>query len=120
MADSIKGIAVLRPSTQLFYHRKDNLAQTLQVDTGSVQAWRKGKLQFQGESFADIASALENWYGVKIIFSDATMRSCRYYMSFDNTLPLEKLLPTMAETVDTKYVFDESEGTITLSGKGCQ
>jgi ferric-dicitrate binding protein FerR (iron transport regulator) len=120
VADSSKDLAVLAPSTQLLYNRKDNVAETARVDTGGVQAWRKGKLQFQGESFAEIAGALENWYGVKIIFSNPAMRSCRYYMTFDNTLPLKKLLPTMAEIAETEYLFDESKGTITLSGKGCQ
>jgi ferric-dicitrate binding protein FerR (iron transport regulator) len=112
--------AVLVPSTQLVYNRKDNIGKTLQIDTNSVQAWRKGKLQFQGESFADIASALENWYGVKIVFSNPAMRSCRYYLSFDNTLPINKLLSTMAEIAEMEYAFDERKGTVTLSGKGCQ
>jgi hypothetical protein len=77
-------------------------------------------LRFQGESFADIASTLENWYGVKIAFLDLGMRNCRYYMSFDNTLPLTKLLTAMAEIADIEYVFDETKRTVTLSGKGCQ
>lgn len=120
VADSSKDLAVLVPSTQLLYDRNDKIAKTVPADTGSVQAWRRGKLQFQGESFADIASALENWYGIKIIFSNPAMRSCRYYLSFDNTLPLHKLLSTMGEIAEMEYVIDETKNIVTLSGIGCQ
>ncbi len=120
VADSSRDLALLNPLTQLLFHRKDHASTTVQVDTSNVQAWRHGKLQFQGEPFAAIASALENWYGVKITFSNPAMRGCRYYMSFDNTLPLNKLLAIMAEIAEAQYVFDEAQGTVTLTGKGCQ
>lgn len=120
VADNSKELAVLAPSTQLQFNRQNNIAKTLAIDTNSVQAWRRGELRFQGESLAEIATAFENWYGIRIIFTNPGMRDCRYYMSFDNTLSLKKLLPTMAEITEMEYVFDETKGIVTLSGKGCQ
>ena len=119
ITESKNDIAMLDPSTQLLYNRTNKLAQTLPLDTNSVQAWRQGKLQFQGESFAEIANALENWYGVNIIFSNPSMQNCRYYMTFDNKMPLNKLLAAMTEITDITFVFDNPRKVI-LSGKGCE
>ena len=115
-----KALAVLKPAEQLLYNKENQTAQSAAVDTASVAAWRKGKLQFEGQSFSAIASALERWYGVKILFANEGMQHCRYYMSFDSKMPFEKLLTTMAGLTDMQYVFNNNKSTVTLSGKECR
>lgn len=120
VSDDSTGLALLTPAMQLQFDRLYRTAKTVVIDTNSVLAWQKGRLQFQGETLAEIAGTLETWYGVKMIFSDPGMRSCRYYMSFDNTISLDKLLSTMSEITEMQYRFDKSRNTIILSGKECQ
>jgi ferric-dicitrate binding protein FerR (iron transport regulator) len=83
-------------------------------------AWTKGKLQFEGVPFSEIASTLENWYGVKIVLANPGMGSCRYYMSFDNTTTLEKILATMSAITEMRYLFNQNKDTVTISGKECR
>lgn len=118
--DDSKNLAVLSPLTQLQFDRQNKVGRTLQVDTTVVQAWRRGKLQFEGETIADIAHVLENWYDIKITFINANMRSCRYYMTFDNTAPLEKVLAAIAETTEMQYKLDTDKRVVSLSGKACK
>ena len=83
-----KQFGVLSPSYRLQFNRQSQTAITNQVDSSHVIAWKNGKLQFQGESFKEIAVALENWYNVKVELSDK-ITNCRYYMSVENTLRLK-------------------------------
>ena len=86
-----KDLGVLSPSDQLRYDRSQQRAGLATIDTNSVLAWTKGQLQFEGETFSEIAGSLENWYGVKIVLTNPGMGACRYYMSFDNRTALDKL-----------------------------
>ena len=115
-----KELELLSPSKQLTYDRLKQTANTSIVDTSSVTAWTKGKLQFDGEKFSEIAEALQNWYGVKIVLASPGIGSCRYYMTFDNTTSLDKLLTTMSAITEMKYSVNKNTNTITVSGKECR
>ena len=117
--EDLKDLAVLTPSTQLQYSKQNKTAKTLQLDTSAALAWKRGILQFQGESFAEIAYALENWYGVKIIFTNPQIRSCRYYMSLENSMSVEKIFAVIAEITEMEYVFNNDKSIVSVSGKGC-
>jgi len=119
VAHQEKELGLLSPSTQLTYDRAKQTANSSNIDTGSVTAWTKGKLQFEGEKFSDIAEALQNWYGVKIVLANPGIGSCRYYMTFDNTTALDQLLTTMSAITEMKYSVNKNTNTITVSGKEC-
>ncbi len=120
IGDSEKNPSVLSSAMQYQFNRGEQKSTIVTIDTNSVVAWKKGRLHFEGESFANIASSLEKWYGVKIEFNNTAMRNCRYYMSFDNRDSLEKILSVMAELVNINYSTDIASNTITLFGDGCQ
>lgn len=44
----------------------------------SETAWVSQKLDFDNETFETLASKLEDWYGVKIIFKDGTVKKRRF------------------------------------------
>lgn len=117
VSNDAKTLAVLTPSGHFSYDRENKTSVTVKADTTSVLAWKRGKLRFDGWRLDEIARSLERWYGITIRFTNEGMQSCRYYMSFDNNMPLEKLLSAMAELAEMQYVA--SERTVTLSGKGC-
>ena len=119
IADNNK-VAILNPAMQYQFDKQNKTANTTTIDTNSVTAWKKGRLHFEGESFADIAGSLERWYGIKIVFNNPAMRHCRYYMSFDNKDSLEKILSGMAELTGMTYSIDKSSDTVTISGNGCR
>jgi ferric-dicitrate binding protein FerR (iron transport regulator) len=111
---------VLSPTRQLRYNRQTKTFTTVIADTNAVLAWKNGRLLFQGETFAEIARAIEAWYGVQVEFASPGMRWCRYYMSFDHSMPIERLLVTMSVITETQYAFDPKNNTIVLSGKECK
>jgi ferric-dicitrate binding protein FerR (iron transport regulator) len=119
VADSARILGVLTPSMQVAFNRQLKQATTKKFDREGALAWREGKLQFEGASLGDIAGSLERWYGVTIHFTDPAARACRYYMGFDNTLPLTELLSSIAQLTGITYTINSENKTIRLSGKGC-
>ena len=115
-----KDLGLLTPTNQLAYDRFRQTSGISIIDTNSVVAWTRGKLQFEGEKFSDIAATLENWYGIKIVLSNPGIGACRYYMSFDNTTTIDKLLSTMSLITEMQYSINKNTNTITFSGKECR
>jgi ferric-dicitrate binding protein FerR (iron transport regulator) len=103
----------------LSYSKQTQIAITNSIDTTSILAWRSDRLQFQGETFAEIASAMENWYGIKILLSNSDLGNCRYYLNLDKRASIDKILSLVAETTEMEYAYDKTTAIITFSGKGC-
>ena len=112
-------LSELTPSQQLSFDRSTGKASVLSVDTSAMVAWKKGMLRFSGDFLGDIASKLENWYGISIRFQDSTARACRYYMNFSQSLPLERMPPLLAEITGMQYQFDKNTNTLLLTGNAC-
>ena len=112
-------VAVLKPAMQFAYNQEKQTSNISAIDTGMVAGWKKGRLEFNGDSFASIASSLERWYDTRIIFGDTSLRHCRYYMSFDKTASLEKVLSAIKELTGASYSISSDKNEITLFGNGC-
>ena len=115
-----KLIGLLTASSQLRYDRQNKTGTTVPVETAAVLAWKDGRLAFHGETLGEILHALENWYGVSFQLSNSKIKDCRYYMSFDNTSTLEKILSAIAEIADIKYQIDSKQNIVHITGNSCE
>jgi len=120
VGDSTRILDVLTPARQLQVDTRTGQAHTITVDTNMVVSWQQGKLQFAGQTMEEIAASLGRWYNVQFTFADPAIGHCRYYLNFENTISLEKLLAILKETTDLSYQFDEDRRKVTLSGNACQ
>jgi len=118
--NNTRELGVLTPSTQLQFDRQQQTVKIATIDTNAVSAWRKGKLQFPGEKLGDIAAALESWYGIKILLASPGIGNCRYYMTFENSISLDKLLTTLSSLTEIQYTTDEKNKVVSISGQGCR
>lgn len=109
----------LTAARQLQWDDRGRKAQTVSVDTNQVLGWQQGKLQFQGQTMEEIAGGFGRWYDMRFEFKDSSLRKCRYYVNFSNTLPLRDVLTTMSEMNGMSFTIDEKKHIVTLSGKGC-
>lgn len=119
VASESSQLAVLNPAQELKFDKTNGASNVSISDTSNVIAWQKGELRFSGQPLSEIAATLERWYGVRITFSNPGMANCRYYMSFDNNIPLHKLLGAMSAIAGMKYQADEKSKSISLSGNEC-
>lgn len=111
-----KELAVLSPMQQISFARASGDANLQNIDTTAILSWMSGTLDFQGQSLADIALELERWFNVDIELSPS-ISSCRYYLSFDNDVPLEQVLQSMTELSKIKYTVRDR--SVTITGETC-
>lgn len=119
VADSLKVLDILLPAQQISYDRRRQVFAKTTADTTACLAWKAGKIRFEEETMGAIADELQRWYGVQFLFKDPALRNCRYTASFDNNVSLEKLLDVICAVNNIQYRINQSESTVTLSGKGC-
>ncbi|MHA4808727.1 FecR family protein [Flavitalea flava] len=118
--DSASVLDVLTPSRQLQLDTRSGKTRTVTVDTALIAGWQQGRLKFQGQNLEEITACLGRWYNVQFKFSNPGMRSCRYYLNFENTISLENLLTTIGEMNDMTFRIDQDLKTVTLDGRECQ
>jgi ferric-dicitrate binding protein FerR (iron transport regulator) len=119
VTNNSKELGILSPSDELKFDRRNKTRTIAPIDTNNVLAWKNGKLKFNGESFAEIAVVLESWYGIQVEFVDGSVSRCRYYLSVDNTVPIDTLLSIISKVSDIRYVFDKYKTIVNISGQGC-
>lgn len=86
---------------------------TLQNKTGEIieTSWVNNKLDFQDESFEDIARKLERWYGVTIKFQNERLKDNHLTGSFTNET-VRQALDAMKFTATFNYLIDSNNDII--------
>lgn len=74
-------------------------------------AWVYNRLQFRGESFADLALKLERWYNVKIVFEDEAVQKLNFNGSFEKETVEQALV---ALRTATPFRFSIKDNIITI------
>lgn len=69
-------------------------------------SWMENKLIFQDESFADLASKLERWYGVRFIFKDPALEQLRFTGTFKGE-SLQLALKALKITANFDYSIEQ-------------
>ncbi len=71
-------------------------------------AWLQNKLVFNKETFEDLASRMERWYGVSILFKYERLRKTRLTGSFENET-VQQALKALQYTTQFKYTINKNE-----------
>jgi ferric-dicitrate binding protein FerR (iron transport regulator) len=118
--DSARTFDVLTPARQLQVDTRTGRSTLAVIDTNQVIGWREGKLLFSGQTMEEIAASLGRWYDIRFVFADPAISRCRYYLNFENTIPLAQLLAVLKQTTDLDFRQDDIHHTVTISGAACQ
>ncbi|MEO6721849.1 MAG: FecR domain-containing protein [Ferruginibacter sp.] len=80
------------------------------TDNGDIKeiAWRENKLIFEDDTFGDIATMLERWYGVNIEFNDNTLHNYRFTGIFEKE-DLKTVLDFLKESRNFHYTIEPGE-----------
>jgi len=117
--DSARVLDVLTAAQQLQKDTRTGISTTVTIDTSQVVGWRQGKLQFSGQTMEEITASLARWYNIQFSFTNPAISRCRYYLNFENTIPLQQMLAVLKETTDLSFQEDATHHTVTISGNGC-
>ncbi|GAB3801149.1 FecR family protein [Spirosoma humi] len=109
---------VLTPNQQIVYSpaRTQLIKSLIENPAPLEQALPKQALSFKRTPITDVFAALNQAYGIEIVFDEQIMRSCYLTASFSNE-PLFEKLDLICHTINASY--KQVEGTIVISSNGC-
>ncbi|MHA4812051.1 FecR family protein [Flavitalea flava] len=83
------------------------IAPVKKMDDGTPQelAWANNNLVFDDESFDEIGTRLERWYGVKIVFGTADLKTFHFTATFKKE-KIERILDILKTIKEFKYEYD--------------
>ena len=85
-----------------------------QTNTEPVTAWKEQKLYFTSETFDEIATKLERWYGVTIHLQSDALLNERFTGRFTHNEPLKQVLEVIKITTPISYLIKENDVYINL------
>jgi transmembrane sensor len=97
----------------------DNEKQTINESLNSdpnFMAWKINKLEFKNAPFADVCSALQEYFSIEIDVKDTALYNCRYTGVFEKPT-LQEVLTILENTLNLKAAINKKQ--ISFSGKGC-
>jgi len=136
-----KTLAILKPNQKSIFFKDDirpNLSKILSLDkqkitkdsiiavntdenillaqtnTESQTAWKEQKLYFTSETFDEIATKLERWYGVTIHLQNDELLKERFTGKFTHNEPLAQVLEAIKITTPISYTIKLNDVYINL------
>jgi len=94
-----------------------NVAENIilaQTNTEPETAWKDQKLYFTSETFDEIATKLERWYGVKIHLQSDNLKNERFTGKFTHNEPLAQVLEVIKITTPIIYSIKLNDVYINL------
>ena len=108
-------VATLQPGQQSVI-TPSNKFSVYKVNTDLITSWKEGKLIFEKEPFAIVATALERWYNVKIELQGEKLKR----LGYTGTIEMEtfsEVLELIKSTTPIKFKFDKNTRLLKISGK---
>ncbi|WP_343303452.1 FecR domain-containing protein [Chitinophaga niabensis] len=107
--EGLTEMAVLTPGNQLTWHPSDHSAIKATVDVADIEGWKKGRIAFNNTKLKDVATELERWYDVKIVFKQLKKAEEGITVTLFASAPLEKTLEVLAAGNGFRYTINKKE-----------
>jgi ferric-dicitrate binding protein FerR (iron transport regulator) len=113
-----KLLGVIIPNQQISFNTLKAEVVQATVNANAVIAWQQSDLHFEDVSFEDAITQLEQHFNVKISFSNAKLKDCRFTGTSLNGEELDKILKVMCAFNNAIYQI-KPDGSIVIDGPGC-
>lgn len=118
MVGSSHKMATLTANQSLVFHKNTQQASVTPELNVTENRWKEGRLVFDKLTFAEIATELERYFDVKIVFATPELAQCVFKATF-KPMHLEQVLKVLQQTKSFHYEYNRQYKRVTLSGKGC-
>jgi transmembrane sensor len=118
VANGSKLLGVIIPNQQISFNTLKAEVSQATVNANAVIAWQQSDLRFEDVSFGDAIAQLQQHFNVKISFSNAKLKDCRFTGTSLNGEELDKILKVMCAFNNAIYQI-KPDGSIVIDGPGC-
>jgi len=109
---------LLSPGQQAQLKKNGDIQVTNDVNVNEIIAWKKGELIFNNSTMAEAAPIIERWYNVHVEIKNPHIATCRITVSFLKGETIQQVMDVIGAYND--FTWKMKNGTIILSGKGCE
>jgi transmembrane sensor len=109
--------AMLLPKDKVICDKRTMLMEKLVADLDQELAWTTNTLMFEDTDLFTVAGMLEQWYGVRVIIENESLRNCLITGTFKNE-SLNHILEALAFSTGIRYEQHNKE--VKFTGKGCK
>lgn len=95
----------LKPGQEAVYS-SDKGYRITEFDDSEVLAWMKGVYVFHNTPLSDIASVIERWYGVEVVFDNKELAGKKFTGGLEKLQHLDYFLETMELIGDIHHSYD--------------
>lgn len=111
---------ILEANQQVKYTGPKAKPEIRVVKAALYQSWTSGQLDFDDQSFEEIAATLHRRYNVTIDFSNKQLKYCHFTGSFEKEASLARVLDLLGRINGTTYSANADSTQITIAGSGCE
>ncbi|MBW8686841.1 FecR family protein [Chitinophaga rhizophila] len=95
----------LKPGEEAVYS-SDKGYKVATFDDSEVLAWMKGVYVFHNTSLSEIASVIDRWYGVKVVFDNKELAGKKFTGGLEKLQKLDYFLETLDLIASIKHSYD--------------
>ncbi|MGQ1889287.1 FecR family protein [Thermophagus sp. OGC60D27] len=110
-----KRITKLKPHERAVFNKKSKKIKiSSSVDTKLYTSWKDGVIYFEDESLEMIASKIEAWFNIIIVFDDPSLKNIKYTGAILKNKPIDQLLEILNYTanIDTNMEIKHLEPNV--------
>jgi len=96
----------LKPGQQVAYNTSNKYSVD-NFDAEEVLAWMRGLYVFHNTSLEHIATVIERWYGVKVVFDDPSLAGKKFTGGLEKLQTLDYFLETLQIIGDVDHYYDK-------------
>jgi len=100
---------ILLPGQQAVFNKSNNNVTIRNVDTGIYSSWRNGKYIFKDETLQNIVKNIERYYGVKIRFSNDSLKKLHFRGMIETNKTIFSALENFHKTTNINYKIGNKE-----------
>lgn len=98
-----------KPGRMICYNINSRSFKEKDADKGLITAWKDGKFIFLNEKMEDIARELENWYDVRFVFENESIKEDEFFGVIKRRTSLEHILSVLKLSADIDYTMQQQE-----------
>ncbi|RKR79961.1 FecR family protein [Mucilaginibacter gracilis] len=115
--DANKTLAILKPNQQLLWTPDLKAPSKQQIDASTVTVWKANDLIMDDITLAEAADMVSKRYGVKVLFKNDKVKTCRFTAAFLNRNEIGQVLSVLSDITGAK--LELKNGIIAIDGPGC-
>lgn len=110
-------LGIITRNEQLIFNKKKDQSNSTTVNTDQYLNWKRQDLYLDDITVAEASGILEDWFDVRIVFTDSSILSNRFTTLFTKGERLEQLLNSICEFNNAKFTYNAAKHTVVIESK---